>query len=161
MPNAQLSPIFVRDKIIQPGLMALEPYVPSCAQAMELLLGTAATESHLGYWLRQEGGPALGIYQMEPATEWDIWNNYLAFRPELRRAVQRISTGRKEELVTNHAYATVMARLQYRRAPKPLPEAGDLEGQAKYYKQYYNTPLGKGSVEKYLADWKRLVEGKL
>jgi len=52
--------------------------------AVELLMLTAAAESNLGEYLRQVGrGPALGIFQMEPSTETDIWYNYLRYRSEL------------------------------------------------------------------------------
>lgn len=159
--ESQLSPQFLRDKIIIPSLLALEPHVPYCVQAVELLLGTAATESHLGYWLRQVEGPAQGLWQMEPATEQDIWTNYLNFRPRLCRAVQRLSTWSEDELVNNPVYACAMARLQYLRAPAPLPPASDIEAQARYWKAHYNSRLGKGTVEKYIKDWNRLMEGKL
>ena len=33
-----------------------------------LSLCTAAIESNCGYYIKQVGGPALGIWQMEPAT---------------------------------------------------------------------------------------------
>lgn len=162
MANLQLSPRLVRDRIILPTLDALGLDENTCVQSMELLLGTAATESRLGLWLRQlGGGPALGLYQIEPETEWDVWNNYLTFRPELRKTVQGWSKGSEGELEYNHAYATAIARLCYRRAPAPLPAAGDREAQAAYWKKYYNTPLGKGTPEKYLKDWRDLVEGKL
>lgn len=162
MPNLQLSPKLVRDKIIFPTLEALELDEDTCVQAMELLLGTAATESKMGLWLRQlGGGPALGLWQIEPATEWDVWNNYLAFRPGLRDVVRGWSRGGDRELEYNHSYSCAIARLIYRRAPTPLPAAGDLEAQSKYWKRHYNTPLGKGTPEKYIADWKELVEGKL
>ena len=36
------------------------------------------------------------------------------------------------------------------RKPDALQEAGDIEGQAAFWKQHYNTPLGKGTVTKYV-----------
>ena len=38
--------------------------------------------------------------------------------------------------------------LCYYRQPEALPEAGDIEGQAAFRKQHYNTPLGAGTVSK-------------
>lgn len=39
--------------------------------AVNLLLGTAAQESEFGKYIRQIRGPALGVFQMEPATfDW-------------------------------------------------------------------------------------------
>ena len=163
MPNLQLSPKLVRDKIIYPVLEALDFDTPqTCVQSMELLLGTAATESKMGLWLRQlGGGPALGLFQIEPETEADVWKNYLLYRPELARVVRGWKTFTTEEMEWNHAYSCAIARLIYRRAPEKLPPAGDTEAQARYWKRFFNTPLGKGTPEKYIRDWRELVEGKL
>lgn len=152
MPLA-LSPKLIRDRIIIPVLNHLEPVVPFSVEAMELLLGTAAAESRLGYWLRQQsGGPAIGLYQMEPDTEWDIWNNYLVFQPKLRDKVRELVKGTNNEMENNHAYATAMARIHYRRKRPPLPAMGDIHGHAHYWKDYYNTRLGKGTPIKYLTE---------
>jgi hypothetical protein len=43
-----------------------------------------------------------------------------------------------------------MCRLHYRRVAEPLPAAKDTEAMAAYWKAHYNTPLGKGTVEKAL-----------
>lgn len=40
-----------------------------------------------------------------------------------------------------------MCRLLYRRIKEPLPHERDVLGMARYWKRYYNTSLGKGSVE--------------
>ena len=47
--------------------------------AVNLLLGTAAQESRLGEYIEQVNGPALGIFQMEPKTEIDIFRNFLTY----------------------------------------------------------------------------------
>ena len=71
-----------RANIIEPALTVLE--LDSVA-AQELLLGTAVQESRITY-LRQLGnGPALGLFQMEPATHNDIWDNFLEYKPELAK----------------------------------------------------------------------------
>ena len=49
------------------------------------------------------------------------------------------------------AFACAMASLKYRRSPGILPAVDELEGQARYWKQYYNNPLGEGSVEKFIS----------
>ena len=41
-----------------------------------------------------------------------------------------------------------MARLHYRRVPKPLPRT--IEEQAVYWKSFYNTSKGRGTTEKFL-----------
>ena len=113
-----------------------------------LLLGTALTESGDMHYLHQLGsGPALGIYQMEPRTHEDIWENYLNYRKELRREVLAFLAPVPEpveQLMTNLAYATVMCRIHYLRVKEPLPRANELRGLADYWKTHYNTVLGAG-----------------
>lgn len=131
-------------------------------EAEDLLLGTAAHESHLGTFTRQVGGgPALGIYQMEPATLLDIWVNYLQHRPWWRDQISQaigVDSWDLQRLQHDPIYATVMARLHYRRISHPLPKRGDLGGYADYWKQHYNTVQGKGTAQKFINDWRRLVE---
>jgi type VI secretion system secreted protein VgrG len=128
--------------------------------AEDLLLGTAATESHLGRWDKQINGPALGLYQMEPSTLSDIYNNYLYTRPTLLQAINTATatTGPDlDHLRFDPVYSTIMARIHYKRVKANLPDANDLIGQAKYWKTYYNTVLGKGTPEKYVQDYIKLI----
>lgn len=125
-----------------------------------LLLGTAAHESHLGEHLQQVSGPARGIYQMEPWVERDIWDNYLAYRPGRAHLVTNITgvdAPNNNRLTYDCVYSTVMARLHYRRVPEFLPPANDLTAIASYWKQHYNTFQGKGTVDRFIADYHRLV----
>lgn len=127
--------------------------------AVELLVGTALKESGGLRWRRQlNHGPARGLFQMEGATYDDIWRNYLAFRPALADAIRSAFTPAGGELtfdqiVDDDAYAAVMARLKYYRVPAPLPPAGDVQAQARYWKEHYNTKLGKGTVASYVETW--------
>jgi hypothetical protein len=128
--------------------------------AVELLMLTAATESNLGKYIRQKGGgPALGIFQMEKSTEQDIWFNYLRHRPEIRLAVLRLfplgGVVDLEDLEFNLGYQIAMARVHYLRVPKKLPDSNEPEYMAIYWKKYYNTYLGKGTVEKATEKYKR------
>lgn len=127
--------------------------------AVNLLIGTAAQESHLGRYRKQlGGGPALGIFQMEPATFDDIVKNYLRYKPELAARIERvarISRFKAEDLENNDLLATCMARVHYLRVRESIPS--DLEGWARYWKRYYNTPLGKGTEEEFIANYKRFV----
>jgi hypothetical protein len=128
--------------------------------AEDLLLGTAATESHLGRYDQQINGPALGLYQMEPSTLSDIYCNFLAYRHDLFRIIcnATATTGvDQNHLRFDPIYSTIMARIHYLRVKHPIPGAGDLLSQAKYWKMWYNTPLGKGTPEKYVLDYVRLT----
>lgn len=133
------------------------------ASAVNLLLGTCAQESRMGHFLRQQGaGPALGIFQMEPATHDDIWRNYLMYHGDLAGRVWSYlpDANRSPDprnLVWNLKYATAMARIHYRRSPLPLPPADDISGLARMWKQVYNTPAGRGTEAEFISNYRRFV----
>ena len=133
-----------RLRVIRPTLGRLDLW---SASAENLLLGTALAESGL-FWLRQHPeGPARGVYQIEPATHDDIWKNFLRFREILRQLVEgELAPGpsRLNQLETNLADATTIARLVYRRQRSNLPPPGDADAMARYWKAHYNTPAGAG-----------------
>ena len=147
-------------ELIEDVLQAIGLHSPA---AVNLLLGTAAQESRLGTYLRQMGqGPALGVFQMEPATEKDLWANYLQYHPELVKKIAATTgaTGPGPQLRWNLAYQIAMARVHYLRKKPPMPAADDIAGLAAYWKQHYNTQLGKGSVEEFMANYRRYVLGQ-
>jgi len=129
-------------------------------EASDLVYKTGKVESGYKY-LRQIKGPARGLFQCESWVAVDICKNYLAYRKSLMRKVADATKVKlsyfvdpKEEdwsyiLETNIAAQIAMCRLHYRRIPKPLPSS--LEGQAKYWKKYYNSMAGRGTVEDFLV----------
>ncbi len=146
--------------IIRTALQLIDQWSP---EAEELVLGTAAHESHLGEFDRQiGGGPALGAWQMEPATEDSIWRDYLEYRGGLKRAVTA-ATGvvapDLNRLQYDPIYGAIMCRVRYLPAPETLPAEHDIEGQAAYWKKYYNTAQGRGRCEEYVRDYYRLIMG--
>jgi len=129
--------------------------------AEQLVLGTACQESECGRWLHQLGaGPALGIYQMEPATHNDIWDNFLEYKPDLVEKLKRFHINLAEdtecELMGNLYYATAMCRVNYLRMPGAIPDY--LGGQAQYWKTFWNTELGAGTIQEYIDNWNRFVK---
>ena len=127
--------------------------------AENLLMGTAAQESGLGEYIRQLGnGPALGIFQMEPATFKDIVQNCLQYKPELAKLVMSVSgvnALRCVYLEYNLALSICMCRIHYLRVSEKMPD--NLTGWAKYWKEYYNTRLGKGIEEEFIRNFKKYV----
>lgn len=97
---------------------------------------------------------------MEPATEKDIWDNYLRYQPFLKDKVIK-TTGVKQpdqfHLRGNLLYQIAMARLYYRRKPEILPPQTDIMGMAKYWKKHYNTYKGKGTVEEFQENYTKYV----
>lgn len=148
-----------RSSIIQPALKNMNMY---SADDEELLILTMATETLGGYYLFQHGGPALGIFQMEPATHEDIWRNYIAERPILLRQMQTLFSPGKPRpipstMVSDLNYATVMARLFYERVKENIPSKSDMEYQALFYKRYWNTSLGAADVKTVLQNYYRYI----
>jgi len=128
--------------------------------AVALLLGTAAVESVNGRNIYQlAGGPARGIFQMEPTTEVDIWTNYLRYHGRLSGKITAV-TGRHGPgpwLTWDLAYQIAMARVHYLRVPTYLPDPKDIAAQAIYWKIYYNTLDGAGHPTDYLHRTRRLI----
>jgi len=136
--------------VIRPALEKLRLWSPS---AEELVFGTAIVESGLTYLKQHGDGPALGLWQVEPATHDDLYTNFLNYRPELGSKLMELRAAGlslDENLATNLMYGAAVCRLCYYRKPDALPEAGDIEGQASFWKQHYNTIFGAGTVSKYV-----------
>ncbi len=125
-------------------------------KAIDLIYNTGLVESKYVY-LKQIKGPARGYFQMEPFTAMDICTNYLAYRDFLLKEVAEVSKldwkyflkpleKDWQHILTSNLYAQIcMARIHYRRVPKPLPRT--LEDQAIYWKSFYNTHKGKGTPQ--------------
>lgn len=151
-----------RSEIVRPVLAALgrvRPVLDSPA-AEELLVGTAAHESQLGFSLRQHPkGPARGVYQMEPDTLDDLMS-WLTNRTDLRAAVLAWAIPGQSfvsQLAGNVYFATAVARLNYFRKPFTMPSADDLAGLAKVWKRWWNTEAGAGTVEQWLRHYRELA----
>lgn len=149
-----MNPLQLRTYVIAPVLTHLGLY---SQEAENLLVGTACAESLCGKYLHQQNGPALGLYQMEPATAKDIMDNFLKYKPDLCKKVKDLmipSITLEENLIGNLYFATAMCRVHYLRDKEPIPTTK--EGMANMWKRVYNTPLGKGTVEGFLRKWTEL-----
>ena len=60
--------------VIRPALTKINLWSSS---AEELVLGTAIVESGLTYLKQHGDGPALGLWQIEPATHEDLYTNFV------------------------------------------------------------------------------------
>jgi len=133
------------------------------ADAEEILLMIAAHESTLGKDLRQiGGGPALGVYQIEPATMYDNYGNFLNSRKAILKQVEDVSgvfSPSEYHLQYNPIYGTIHARLKLYRSKGPLPPASDPQAMAVYAKECFNSRDGAATPEMYLGAYRRLVVG--
>ena len=124
--------------------------------ALALVVRTGMAES--GYRALRgygEGNPAIGFWQVEPATLYDMMRNYIIYRPKHRKNLEELGmefTGDDIEMsvIRNIGVQAALCRLHYRRDRDPIPSWDDLKGQASYWKKVYNTHLGKGTVEHFM-----------
>lgn len=158
-----MNPQQLHDLIIKPALDYMGGNYYSKESAF-LLLCTAAIESDCGYYIKQINGPALGIWQMEPDTERDIWTNCDAIKTEFGKIIVNLAPPYSDladnDLIDAPKYACAMARLKYSMDPKPLPKlTGDNNADSRafydYYKRVYNTELGASTFDKWAVALKK------
>lgn len=164
-----ISPEQLREWVIRPTLHTLSTVIPYSESAEDLLMLTAAHESRLGTYLRQvgveDGVGAYSIYQIEKATEKDVFDNFVTYRSGIQgkyNFLYKPTVG--EQLVHDLSYATMVARLIYYRDKEPLPVRKKYATQddylfalAQYAKRVFNTYKGKAEVSDYFLAYKELV----
>lgn len=147
----------LREFVIRPSL---PPGLYSMA-AEELLVATIAVESNGGTYIKQKVGPALGIYQMEPATFSDVWKYVKGSK--FHAIIMAICNFKDEpeanDMIYNLEFATLVARMKYYRDPLPLPSYDDVDGLWLYYKRCWNTYLGKTDKEEFIKSYKDYCKG--
>lgn len=117
----------LREEVIRPTLT----YLGAWSETLEERLLSAAIDGpDVGLFARS--GDGLGLYHITPAQHRDIWDRYLAFRPEIASRVRGLASQRAflsnpdHELRTNLSYCTAIAWLLCERAGlcnQPLPAA--------------------------------------
>lgn len=155
-----MDPIQFRDMIIIPTLQEMDTYKPGMYSeaAVILLLGTALVESNLSY-IKQKGGPALGIYQIEPKTADDVMVRYIMGKPSFHAMFEQMIGGQwainyQKLIVSDLKFATMVARLRYWMEVDMIPT--DLPSIAAYWNKHYNANRRKGTdkdfIKKYEAN---------
>ena len=129
--------------------------------AFDLVMRTGMQESKFKHLEQLGDGPALGFFQVEPATANDIWYNYLMFKSALRNnlaLVAPMGPWSDFTIMSNIALQVALCRLKYRRNRDPIPST--IEGQASYWKAVYNTHKGAGKPEEFVASAEALEKLK-
>ena len=122
-------------------------------EAADLVFRTGMAETGYKHLKQMGGGPAIGFFQVEPATLKDTMDNYVKYRPELQKGLKKLGYDESDmeyRVMSNIALQAVFCRLKYKRDKYALPLIGDLKGQAEYWKRVYNTHLGKGTIEHFM-----------
>lgn len=150
-----INPRDLRRYVIDPmcEILADKASVPHPAFIDDLLIATCAQETHMGVYLHQSGrGPALGIYQMEPATIDDLFGNFITGSSRFKPAIDAVMVPGidiKDQIIWNLGFATVVARLNYYRVREPLPKTADFDSLWHYYKKYWNSDLGAATPDQF------------
>lgn len=154
-----ISPAGLLHGHIDPVLRHLATYHNAMAtdDARVMLLRVAAAESEL-MWLEQHNGPARSYWQIEPPSAQDA-----VFRAprKLQELLFKVSglvpyhepQRRVATMMTWNPWAACAIARAYWwvRDPDPMPPWQDAPAQAERWKAIYNTHLGAGTPEGFLA----------
>ena len=117
--------------------------------AAAMIYRTGMAETGYKHLKQMGGGPAIGFFQIEPATI----DNYVAYRPQIKTDLYALGFDEKDgemRVMSNIALQVAFCRLCYRRDKNAIPSLENMKAQAKYWKKVYNTKLGKGTVEHFM-----------
>ena len=121
--------------------------------AAAMVFRTGMTETGYKHLKQMGDGPAIGFFQIEPATLNDVMDNYVLYRPAIKTDLYSLGYDDKDieiRIMGNIALQVAFCRLCYRRDSKSIPKLENIKAQAEYWKRVYNTKLGKGTVEHFL-----------
>ncbi|AZD09838.1 hypothetical protein C4K26_4453 [Pseudomonas chlororaphis] len=141
--------------VIRPTLIYLGNHSRT---AESLLLGIAASQSALGSALHDRRGH--GLYRIAEPRHQALWDHYLALDPERASLVRGLASqhaflaGPHLELTVNLRYATAIAWLLVEEQNTPLPEADDLVGMARIWKQIFQP---QGRLRDFADAWQTCV----
>lgn len=117
---------------------------------VDLLLITSQVESDLGRSVKQRKGPAVGIFQVEPFTEKEVWKHYIYRNKGLKEKITKLRFPAKlnrHEMEYNMAYSIALTYSIYKWR-KVNPKNMTLADMAYTHKMKYNTMKGKSTVSK-------------
>lgn len=151
----------LRHYVVRPTLKHLNMWSPA---AENLLLGTAARESELGFHIKQERHQALGIYHISPRMHRNIWDFYLAKKSELSGLVRGLASQREflchphHELATNLSYATAIAWMIYHRTEKKIHTLSpdDITAFGRLWHNHYHRHH-PGTIQSFVDSYKKLI----
>ena len=120
--------------------------------ADELLPETAKAETRLGLVKDKTIlNVGVGLMQFDEIGFEDTKQRCLKYKDRiLDRLKIDISKVKLNHLAYNPLLSVLFTRLKYRLIPQEIPT--DVEGRAKYWKRYYNTSAGAGTILHYLQN---------
>jgi hypothetical protein len=159
----------LRELVIRPTLHLLDEWSPA---AENLLLGTAAQESQLGFRMCANPAKGNGLFCISEYTHTQIWDKFLVTNPELASRTRGLASQQQflkaphHELITNLSYATGIAWMVYKSHQLQLPDENNIQELAGFWLHYYcsrdpqHTPaLSKydSMLDKFVINYRKLV----
>lgn len=121
--------------------------------AVALLVETAAAETLLGQLKDPTPYAAgTGLTQVDKGTfDWlkQLYADHKLGNLIIQHFNIKLSKTQYQELETSPLLAMIFCRLRYYAVPTAIPVT--LQGRAAYWKQWYNTSAGKGTIDDYLS----------
>ena len=156
----------LQELVIEPTLMDIPAGYSREAVLMAMMC--AAHESLRGQYLKQVGGPALGIYGIEPDTYYDTWKHGDSIR---KNAVivgilkhEDDEPPEPEQMMYDLRLATFMFRQRLFMKTEPLPKLSSfisreqwLAEASLYLKEHWNSIHGAAEEMSYKSDYIRWV----
>lgn len=119
--------------------------------APELLLETVGVETTFGMYEDPTKYAGMGLTQFDKMPFYDLKSRVNG--EEKQRVLGcfgiDLDLVHWEDLRYNPLLALIFTRIAYRKIPEEIPTT--VKERAAYWKKYYNTKAGKGTVEKYVA----------
>lgn len=132
---------------------------PNPVDAYKLIAETIACETLMGTYRNSvQYNYGLGLSQFDKSGFLHVKNNTKKIHKEKILNLWNIDIDKVEyrELAYSPLLSVIFCRLYYLLIPSKIPET--LELRAQYWKRYYNSLLGKGTVQGYIDKSKYIYE---
>ena len=158
----------LRELVIRPTLCHLGEWSPS---AENLLLGTAAQESQLGFRLREDKCEGYGLFNISAQNHTQIWDMFLVTDAELASKLRGLASQQQflktphAELITNLSYAAGVAWMIYKQHQLHLNHDLSPDDMAKIWFHYYHHrnhpnhqhPMDNSAIESFVSNYRKWV----
>ena len=127
----------------------------------QFMVAIGLVESGYNYVAQFPEAYALGYWQVQLGTYRDNILNFLEFKNEFNDGwsiIKKIHQATYQSMTSDCVFACYMGAITVYRAPAALPEYNDIKGMAKYWKTYYNTSQGAGSIEEAFQDMQQVKD---
>lgn len=124
--------------------------------AYNLIVETACAETQFCTFPDNNHSSGFGGWQFDRTGFKHVIEKSMKYRDEIYKKFRvDISVIKIEELRYNPFLSIILCRLFYKSIPDAIPSTR--EGRAKYWKKWYNTSAGSGTVRHYIESCERIL----